>query len=312
MIIGYSKNPIYQFFGILSNNRWRILFFTVCALLAHLLHIELGYEEAKLPGMPVTMLGGALAIFLGFRNSSAYDRWWEARKIWGAIVNNSRTLAVQVLTYTDANDGEQAEAKQWQQEFVHRHIGWVHLLNDHLRKNTFDIQENAWLTHEDKKTLEGKTNIPAQILARQGVQIKLAFDKNWIESFRMYELMHSLQSFYDCQGKCERIKNTVFPFYYNYFTQVFLWLFIICLPFALVDIMGWGSVPMSIAISFVFTILEKSGIVTENPFRGVASDTPMSTIARSIEIDLREMLDENEVPEALPVSVGKFGVRFRN
>lgn len=311
MIINYSKNPLKQFVGIVFNNRWRILFFILCASTAHFLHIEMGLEEVKLPGMPVTMLGGALAIFLGFRNSSAYDRWWEARKVWGGIVNESRSFAVQILTYSSPVDENDQEVFTWQKEMIYRHIGWIYSLKRHLRREPQELEADKWLTAEDKASLEGKTNLPAQILALQGAQVKLAFQRRWIEDFRQYELVHSIKQFYDCQGKCERIKNTVFPFYYNYFTQLFLWLFIVCLPFTLVDIMGWASIPMSIAISFVFTILEKSGIVTEEPFRGIAADTPMQTIARSIEIDLREMINDENIPEPEPVKVGRFGVRYR-
>ncbi len=311
MIIGYSKNPLYQIAGITYNNRWRILFFFICATVAHVLHVELGYENIKLPAMPVTLLGGALAIFLGFRNSSAYDRWWEARKVWGAIVNTSRTFAVQILTYSHDAKGDEKDLKKWQKETVYRHIGWIYALKYHLRKQPFAMEETEWFTKEDLKSLEGKTNLPAQILALQGRTIKHALHEDWIESFRQYEMLHTIENLYDAQGKCERIKNTVFPFYYNYFTRLFMWLFIICLPFVLVDIMGWLSVPMSIAVSFVFTILEKSGNLTEEPFKGIAADTPMKTIARSIEIDLREMIDDENIPDALPVTKGRFGVRYR-
>lgn len=310
MIIGYSKNLLYQISGIFMNNKWRILFFFFTAIFAHVLHIELGYEEIKLPPMPVTLLGGALAIFLGFRNSSAYERWWEARKIWGEIVNNSRSFGMQILSYSSATN-DMVELKKWRKIMIYRHIGWINGLKLRLREQTYDLQKDSWLTDEDKDTLSGKSNIPAQILVIQGKEIKGALDHHWIESFRQFELMRTLQTFYDCQGKCERIKTTVFPFYYNYFTQVFLWLFIICLPFTLVDIMGWLSIPMSIAISFVFTILEKSGIVTEEPFRGIAADTPIDTIARTIEIDLREMIDDKDIPAPWPITKGKYGVRYR-
>ncbi|MFY0627687.1 MAG: bestrophin family protein [Reichenbachiella sp.] len=311
MIIGYSKNPFRQFAGVLYNNRRGFLFFTICALIPCVLNVELGLKQISLPGMPVTLLGGALAIFLGFRNSSAYDRWWEARKVWGEIVNNSRMFGVQVLTYSDSKEKDKVELEKWRKEIIYRHIAWVNALKLALRRQLHNVKRNPWLTSDDKKQLKSKSNIPAQILAIQGQQIKYAFDHKWIEDFRQYELMHSIQNFYDSEGKCERIKNTVFPFYFNYFTRIFLWIFVICLPFALVDIMGWMSIPMSIAISFVFTILDKSGLLTEEPFRGIAADTPLDTIARGIEIDLREMINDEDIPGPIPVTIGRFGVRYR-
>lgn len=130
------------------------------------------------------------------------------------------------------------------------------------------------------------------------------------DSFRHMELAQMIKEFYDLQGKAERIKGTVFPYYYNYFTTVFLWLFVSCLPFALVSIMNWGAVIMSIAISFVFTILEKSGAVTEDPFENRAADTPISTITRNIEIDLLEMIGSKSIPAPQEAKVGSFGVVY--
>lgn len=311
MIVKYSKNIFKQIAGILINNFWRICFFFIAAGTAHILHVELGYEDIKLPVMPVTLLGGALAIFLGFRNSSAYDRWWEARKVWGEIVNRSRSFAVQVLTYSHTNDQDMKNLREWQKGIIYRHIGWVYALRSHLLKRPIEFENTNWFNESDQEILFNKTNVPAQILYLQGQDVKKAFHERWIEDFRQYELVHTIESLYDCQGKCERIKNTVFPFYYNYFTQVFLWLFIICLPFSLVGLMGWLSIPMSIAISFVFTILEKSGILTEEPFNGIAADTPMKTLARGIEIDLREMINDDDIPEPEPITIGHFGVQFR-
>lgn len=311
MIIGYSKNPIWQFIGIVFNNRKDIFFAIISAAIPYILNKQLGFVEVKLPGMPVTLLGGALAIFLGFRNSSAYDRWWEARKVWGEIVNNSRMFTVQVLNYADTKNDDKSELKQWQKEMIYRHIGWLNALKLALRRQLHHVNRNPWLTTDDKKQLKSKTNIPSQILAIQGRQVKYAFDKKWIEDFRQYEMMHSIQNFYDGEGKSERIKNTVFPFYFNYFTKIFLWIFVICLPFALVDIMDWMSIPISIAISFVFTILDKSGLLTEEPFRGIAADTPLDTIVKDLEIDLRQMMNDDNIPNSIPVTIGRFGVRYR-
>ena len=207
MIISYSKNILVQIAGIIANNFWRIFFFTIAASIAHILHVELGYEGVKLPVMPVTLLGGALAIFLGFRNSSAYDRWWEARKVWGEIVNRSRSLAMQILTYSSSSESEMAQLKAWQKAMIYRHIGWVYALKTHLHSSPQNLTNSTWFTPSDIKSLAGKTNIPAQILAIQGQEIKGAFESKWIEDFRQYELIHTIENLYDCQGKCERINS---------------------------------------------------------------------------------------------------------
>jgi putative membrane protein len=311
MIIHYSKNPVKQLIGVSYHNRIAIFLFTVFALSAYYLCTYKGYEFINVPAVPVSILGGALAIFLGFRNSSAYDRWWEARKVWGSIVNNSRSLGLELITYPiGKNEQEEKVIEEWRRECVMRHIGWLYTLNAQLRKKPVELQ--PYLNDHDIELLKGKNNTAAQILVIQGNAIDNAFRRGWIEEFRFNSLIGTLKKFYDDQGKAERIKNTIFPFYYNYFTNFFLWLFTISLPFALSTVMSnWLMIPLSIAISFAFYILNKSGVITETPFEGSASDTPLTTICRTIEIDLLQMLDTDEVPEIHPAQKGMFDVLFQ-
>ena len=311
MIVEFSKNRVKAIWGIIFFNRAALLFFALCASAACYVCIYLQYDYVKLPAIPVSILGGALAIFLGFRNSSAYDRWWEARKIWGALVNDSRSFGLEVITYPiGKDDAEEKQISDWRRKVILRHIGWVYALNAGLRKEEIDLSE--FLSEHDLSLIEGKKNLTTQIIVVQGNDIDYAFRKGWIEEFRFNALIGTLKKFYVDQGKAERIKNTIFPHYYNYFTLFFLWLFTLCLPFALANIMdNWILIPISISISFAFYILNKSGVLTETPFEGRASDTPLSTICRGIEIDLLEMLDTDEVPDPLPATKGRFGVLYQ-
>ena len=223
MIISFSKNPIKQIYGIVFWNFRAILFFAVCAAAAYITLIEYKYDFVMLPPIPVSILGGALAIFLGFRNSSAYDRWWEARKIWGAVVNDSRSLGMESLAYPRVKDaGEEKEIAEWRRRLIMRHIGWLYALNGHLRKNPADI--SAYVSQDELEILSKKKNVPAQLLAIQGKEVDYGHRRGWYDEFRFVEMMGTLKKFYDDQGKAERIKNTVFPYYYNYFTLFFLWL----------------------------------------------------------------------------------------
>ncbi|MFT5779227.1 MAG: putative membrane protein [Crocinitomicaceae bacterium] len=311
MIVSFSKNPLKQIIGILFWNRYTLLFFGICAGIAYVTCIHFEYDFVELPAIPVSILGGALAIFLGFRNSSAYDRWWEARKIWGAVVNDSRSFGLEMITYPiGKDDAEEEEISNWRRKVILRHIGWLYAFNGHLRKEKADL--SSYLSEHDLSSIEGKKNLPTQIMVLQGNDLDYAFRKGWVQEFRFIAMMATLKKFYDDQGKAERIKNTVFPHYYNYFTLFFLWLFTTSLPFALAGIMeNWIMIPMSIAISFAFFILNKSGIITETPFEGRAADTPLTTICRGIEIDLLEMLDTDEVPEPLTSTTARFGVIFQ-
>ncbi len=315
MLIKFSPNIFKQVFGIAYHNFKAIFLFIAFAVIAELQHAWDGIYDwtgLDLPVVPVTILGGALAIFLGFRNNSAYDRWWEARKIWGGIVNTSRTLSSFVMTFPSLKHGEAPieEVDQWKRSIIHRQIAWLYTLKAHLRKQTNFDQLKEWLSDEEYEILMRKSNKPAQLLHNQNQAIAYAYEAGMIDNFRHMELAKLVKQFYDLQGMNERIKNTVFPYYYNYFTGLFLWLFIICLPFSLVPIMDYMAIPMSIAISFIFYILNKSGEMTEDPFEGRAADTPMSTISRSIEIDLLEMLGEPHPPKPLDIQNTKFGVAY--
>lgn len=309
MLIHFSDNLGKQFKGIFIYNYASILWFAAFAGTAFISYHVFGYKNISLPIAPVSIIGVAIAIFLGFRNSSAYDRWWEARKIWGGIVNYSRSWAMEVNSFSEMDEPSQ-DLKAMRKRMVYRHIAWLYALALHLRKQMDTERLKPYLNDEDFAKLEGFKNIPAQLIFLQGQDVQAMRRKEWIDDFSRIELNVVLKEFYNLQGKAERIKNTVFPYYYNYFTRLFLWLFLFILPFALVREMGWESVPLSVAISFVFHILDKSGAITEEPFEARAADTPMLTLCRSIEIDLRQMLGETDLPEPNPVKYTKYDAAF--
>lgn len=301
MLLHYSKNAVKRTIGILFYNRWSIGFIVLWSFLIWLGHHQFEYD-LSVAVIPVTILGGALAIFLGFRNNSAYDRWWEARKIWGAIVNISRNFGSQVVAYI--------EDKSLQDSIVKRHIGWLYALNMNLRKH-MDLEKiQHYLDPQMLKMLESAKNVPVQILHRQAQVATDALRDGHISEFQHSMLMKDIKDMYAEQGKAERIKNTVFPFYYNYFTRVFLWVFILLLPCALVDSMNYMLIPIASMVAFVFYILDKSGQITEEPFENRAADTPISAICRTIEIDMLQQIEAEELPDALPVEYTKFGAAY--
>lgn len=318
MLIKYSENPITQVRGIIAFNWENILLSVIIAVVAYLqftLSSNFNYQPIILPVAPVTILGGALAIFLGFRNNSAYDRWWEARKVWGAIVNDSRTFATMVSSFSStylSPDLEASKIISWQKQVIHRHIAWLYALKMELRNFNYWDNLCSYLDQAEIEHLKKIHNKPAQILHKQGMTLHEAFESKYFDSFKHVELSRMIKAFFDSQGKAERIKKTVFPYYYNYFTRVFLWLFIVCLPFTLLPSMGWGAIPMSIAISFVFKILDKSGSVTEDPFEGRASDIPISTITRNIEIDLLEMINADKIPSPHAPKYTKWRAKYQD
>lgn len=313
MIVSFSKNPINQARGIIRYNWLAIFFFLLLSSSVAVSYhfFEMGFLKSYV--VPVSILGGGLAIFLGFRNNSAYDRWWEARKIWGGIINSSRTWARQVTTLATLHHTKglknDSELKGFHQEMVYRHIAWINALRIQLRgQDTWD-DLNGFISENEKRELLKKKNKVTQLGQKQGERLTEALKEGIVEDFRHIQLDNTLTQLTDLQGKAERIKNTIFPFYYTYFTNLFLWIFTILLPCSLAEL-GWFNIPISVAISFVFYILNKAGSMTEDPFKNVGADVPISALCTTIEIDLKEQLGEQIVPDSRTPEIGKFGVQF--
>jgi len=276
---------------------WRSnLYFVVVAFVAALLYRGFGLQSVAIPIAAAGPLGAALAIFLAFRNSSAYDRWWEARKLWGKLINESRNIARQVTTFTTG--GSDDELAEFHREFLYRHIAFVHGLRLHLRQQTSRCSDTleAFVPKSELAAYQSSKNLPGAIAQRQGERLRDAHGKGWIDDFRHMQMDNTMSSLLHIQGGCERIKNTPLPRQYDYFPQVFLYVYALFLPFGLVESFGWFTALISLPISFVFLVLQSAGRVNEDPFENRWTDTPMSTLSRTIEINLRETLGELELP----------------
>ncbi len=262
----------------------------------------LQWSDQGIPFGAIGALGSALAIFLGFRNNSAYDRWWEARKIWGALVNESRSWCRQVVAWAqapdDAEDPQQAVA-ELRRRLVHRHLAFVHGLALHLRKQPQLLETVARFVPEDEAERYATVpNVPTALLIEQGRAVADARERGGIEHFRHLAMDDLLTRLSDIQGKCERIKNTPIPRQYDAFPRWFVYFYAAILPFALVGTTGWGAIPLSVGITILFLALEASGRYIENPFENARLDTPMTALAVTIERDLRAALGE-PLPDAI-------------
>lgn len=290
--------------GIIIVFAWRDLaIFTILSITVCYLYLEMGIKEIGIPFLPLGTLGTAVAILLGFRNNSAYDRFWEARQIWGGITNASRTFARQIttlvtLTHIKKNDIATSELHLFHREMIYRHLAYINALRLHLRKEDM-INPNCWyelagfITDNEIENLEKKHNKPTQLIQKQAERLKYAQDMGLVEDFRHIQLDNTLTEFYNLQGRCERIKNTPLPRQYAFFTYIFTWIFILLLPFSFVKELGdWVAVPLTVLVSWIFATLQQVGKYTENPFDNTLNDVPMSAICRNIEIDLREQLGE--------------------
>lgn len=265
----------------------------------------LAWTSVGIPFSAIAALGGALAIFLGFRNNSAYDRWWEGRKIWGALVNDSRSWARQVIAWCGTGRGRaEPPGIELRRELIHRHLAFVHALVHHLRGEPVLLREavGRFLSSDEAKAVGATPNALTALLIQQGRRVAQARDAEQIEHFRHLAMDEMLTRLSDIQGRCERIKNTPLPRQYDAFPRWFAFIYGTLLPFGLVEPIGWGTVPISVVITWIFLCLEASGRVIENPFTTHPAALPLTSLSLVIERDLRAALAEPVPDAAQPVN----------
>lgn len=299
---------------------WKqLLYYLILAVVVYLLHTYVYMFDIGVPTYIITILSTALAIFLGFNNNQAYDRWWEARKIWGLLVNYSRAWTRQVITFLQTDEEhEKSDLRELQQRMVYRHAAFVHALRVFLRdRHDYNQITNEYLESENQysdtrdllvpnefKIFCQKDNPPNYLIQLQGNDLKRAAGRGWLTDFRFMQLDQTLVEFNNIQGRSERIKNTPMPRPYTYFSRVFVFIHATLLPFALVEDLGWVMIPMSLIISFVFRTLDAVGQRTEDPFENRIDDTPMTSLSVTIERNIKEQWGERELPEKPKVQEG--------
>jgi putative membrane protein len=265
-----------------------------------LLFTQLRWHVVSNPSLPLSMMGGALSIFLAFRNNSAYDRWWEARTLWGGLVNSARTLARQVLTLIDRPTepgpaGEPAPGRH----LIELQIAYVHALRCHLRGQNPFPELQVTLSPDDISRLRGQRNVPLALLLQMGQVLRRLYEAGQLDSYRFTTLDRTLVELCNVQGACERIKNTPLPRQYEYVPRVLVGVYCLLLPFGMVEGLGLLTPLLSTLVSFIFLSLESVGRDIENPFENTVHDTPMSALSRTIEINLRQHLGDRQLPAEL-------------
>jgi len=261
---------------------------------------KLGYLQwAALEQIPLSLFGSAIGVVLAFRNSTSYARWWEARTLWGAIVNNSRSWARLVTTAMRSKENAGAELLQMRQRLVYYQIAWVHALRQHLRKLEPWGEISGVLSAAEIEELRREKNIPLAIQQRQSLLLRDLLDLGWIDLAQWHAMNQSLDDLVDAQGGAERIKNTPMPRQYDYLPQLFAQIFCFLLPLVMVSSMGWFTPLGSTLVGFIFLSLDKIGRDLEDPFDNTVHDIPLTSITRTIEINLRQMLGETALPDAV-------------
>lgn len=281
---------------VLGKVRIELLIILLYSLSIAVIHEWFLVVPISIPLAVPAILGTVISLLLGFRSNQAYDRWWEARQIWGAIVNDSRTLARQILSFTESQY-EEDEVQQMRQRMIRRQIAWCYALGQSLRRLSPTSGLDKFLSRRDLESLSRYSNVPMALLDQQARDLRRGLEEGYFNRYQQIELDRTLTRLCDSMGKCERIKNTVFPSTYSSYIHFSLLLFICMLPFGVIDYFGFLEVPLVVAISACFLLIEKMAIHLQDPFENKPTDTPMTAIAATIERDLRQLLHDQELPE---------------
>ncbi|ONG58839.1 hypothetical protein BKE38_01665 [Pseudoroseomonas deserti] len=286
-----------QFHRMLRYLGWPLVIFLVWDI-AITLSYSLLHSEATpwdLPVLPLPLLGSALVLFLGIRNNSAYARWWEARTLWGAMVNASRSYAREALSFLE----DSAEGRQLSRRLVCRQIAYVHALRCALRRQDPWPEASRFLTASEAAALRGQANLPNAILNGSARLLAEAARQGRVSEYRQVQIERLMVDFSNAQGGMERIKNTPLPRQYTLFPRFFCHVFCVLLPIGLVDQLEFFTPLASTVVGFMLLAFEQIGRDLQDPFENAVNDVPMSAICRTIEIDLQQALGEAEV--AAPV-----------
>ncbi len=264
-------------------------------------YVFAGWKWLALPDIPLSIFGGVIGLLAGFRNTSAYARWWEARTIWGGVTNNSRSFARQVLSLIDTTEGggAQREFEETKRRLVLLQIAYVHALRSHLRDAAPWPELAGLISEQEAESLKTQRNVPLAIQQHIAFTVAQCYQRGWIDSIRWVSLDRTLSNLMDCQGASERIKNTPMPLQFERFIRLFIRIYCMFLPLGMVQSLGLLTPFGSTFVGFIFLALDQIGRDLEAPFENMPNDISLSAISRTIEINLKQMIGEREIPEPL-------------
>ncbi|MCI8208874.1 effector protein [Pseudomonas sp. S25] len=243
-------------------------------------------RKISLPSMPLTLLASALVVLTSFRNSSAYNRWWEARTLWGALVNNSRSFARQVLTLVEDDD----ELNPVKAVLLRRHVAFVKCLSAHLKGESCGDEVQSLITREEYARRHETNNFPNDILNTSAALLAKEYKAGRLDSIRLARLESTMVELSNCQGGMERIANTPLPYPYVAFPRLFISLFCVILPIGLVETLGWFTPLASTVVGFMLLAIEKIGTDLQSPFKASEHEIQMTKLCENIERNLDSML----------------------
>ncbi|TBU77220.1 bestrophin family protein [Phytopseudomonas daroniae] len=269
-------------FGYVGWSLFWLLIWDIIVTVDYMLFLE---RKISLPSMPLTLLGSALVVLISFRNSSAYNRWWEARTIWGGLINSSRSLARQVLTLIDDNDdGNPVKAV-----LLRRHVAYIRSLSASLRNEPCAEEVRAFVAADEFERRLTTNNFPNDILNGSAAMLASEYKAGRLDSIRLARLESTLVDVSNCQGGLERIANTPLPYPYVYFPRLFITLFCVIVPIGLVETLEWFTPLASTVVGFMLLAIERVGSDLQSPFQASEHQIQMDALCETIEKNLESM-----------------------
>jgi len=276
----------------------RLAAITIVSFVISELHVRTSIELGVLTPLPFTVVGLALGIFLGFRNNTSYDRFWEGRRLWGELVNATRSFARQVLVLVDAGEST-VRPTALQREMIHATAAFAVAFRQHLRAED-DPAEYAHLVPATlQQRLTTGAHRPNAMLVGLGEMVRGAWQQGRVDPLHVPMLEHSLGMLTNVLGGCERIRSTPIPTSYTSLIHRIVAVYVLGLPFGFVTTIGEFTPLVVLFTAYAFLGLDAIGDELENPFGTDPNDLPLASLARSIEINLREMLGETDLPPPL-------------
>jgi putative membrane protein len=240
-------------------------------------------REVHIPSIVHMVLGGAISLLLVFRTNSAYDRFWEGRRMWGSIINESRNLGRSVAVYLRA-------APDLQREVIEGTIAFAHATRCRLRNQTETGACATYLKEDELCSLADGAHAPLRVSLRITGALQAARDRGVISDYLLAMIDNNVQLLVDYLGACERIHKTPIPFAYMVHLRRALILYCYSLPFALVQEYTWIAIPLTFFVAYVFFGIEEIGVEIEDPFGTDDNDLPLDRFCEVIESDLRELM----------------------
>ena len=308
MIVRERPNGLRLFFiirgSIVPRIKWPLFVTMLLAAVVTATHGMLFRLKITMTPIPFSLIGLALAIFIGFRNSASYDRYWEGRKLWGELIFVSRSLTRQIMTFVASPD---QGAPNWppfaagdpRTRMVYRVMAYAHALRHHLRDSEPLQGLREYLAPDEADKLESSHSKPLFLLNCLAFDLRCLLDNKQVPEYFAARIDANLTSLTTVLTGCERIKNPPIPFTYNLLLHRTAYLYCFLLPFGLVDSIGFMTPFVVGIVSFTFFGLDALGDEIEEPFGVLPNDLALSSMCRTIERDLRAALGELELPEPL-------------